>query len=394
MYSDLAARNCLVGTQHTIKVADFGLARCIERDLTYRAHEGAKFPIKWTAPEGLVYNLFSTKSDVWAFGILLWEIATYGKTPYPGVELQDVYVLLERGTRMLCPEGCPEPVYELMLQCWQWLPEQRPPFSDILSQLESMPTNSTMEEEEQIDFDITSTTSSSSLLLNNNEIKVINSSEPNRSTKHPPNIAYPRPPLPPRPPPPRRSTSCDYLIDENDDNQFDMIKEDCKSDLGSDIPVNAINNNNNVNHKSHKGIFTRSFKNPLSKQLHIGDLSTDEFGTAEKDLPFTNSGSLGRKRTAPRPPRRTTPVKPLNFLTDFNSLEDNSCVYPNSHLDDFDHPPLPPPPVHLDSSHHQIHQPRSQQHPRLAPQPNNGSLPNNSNSTPFSVPSVMSSSGM
>lgn len=112
----------------------------------------------------------------------------------------------------------------LFFSGWQWLPEQRPPFSDILSQLESMPTNSTMEEEEQIDFDITSTTSSSSLLLNNNEIKVTNSSEPNRSTKHPPNIAYPRPPLPPRPPPPRRSTSCDYLIDENDDNQFDMIK--------------------------------------------------------------------------------------------------------------------------------------------------------------------------
>ncbi|CAH8518788.1 unnamed protein product [Schistosoma rodhaini] len=398
IHRDLAARNCLVGTQHTIKVADFGLARCIERDLTYRAHEGAKFPIKWTAPEGLVYNLFSTKSDVWAFGILLWEIATYGKTPYPGVELQDVYVLLERGTRMLCPEGCPEPVYELMLQCWQWLPEQRPPFSDILNQLESMPTNSTMEEEEeQIDFDITSTTSSSSLLLNNNEIKVINSSESNRSIKHPPNIAYPRPPLPPRPPPPRRSTSCDYLIDENDDNQFDMIKEDCKSDLGSDIPVNAMNNNkNNVSHKSHRGIFTRSFKNPLSKQLHIGDLSTDEFGTAEKDLPFTNSGSLGRKRTAPRPPRRTTPVKPLNFLTDFNLLEDNNCVCPNPYRDDFDHAPLPPPPppVHLDSSHHQIHQTRSQQHPRPAPQSNNGSLSNNSNATPFSVPSVMSSSAI
>ncbi|VDQ01086.1 unnamed protein product [Trichobilharzia regenti] len=106
IHRDLAARNCLVGRQHTIKVADFGLARCIERDLTYRAHEGAKFPIKWTAPE-----------DVWAFGVLLWEIATYGKTPYPGVELQDVYVLLERGTRMLRPEGCPEQVYELMLQC-------------------------------------------------------------------------------------------------------------------------------------------------------------------------------------------------------------------------------------------------------------------------------------
>lgn len=89
----------------------------MERDLTYRAHEGAKFPIKWTAPEGLVYNLFSTKSDVWAFGVLLWEIATYGKTPYPGIELQDVYVFLERGSRMEQPQGCPEPIYRIMLQC-------------------------------------------------------------------------------------------------------------------------------------------------------------------------------------------------------------------------------------------------------------------------------------
>ncbi|KAH8860816.1 Tyrosine-protein kinase ABL1 [Schistosoma japonicum] len=390
IHRDLAARNCLVGAQHTIKVADFGLARCIERDLTYRAHEGAKFPIKWTAPEGLVYNLFSTKSDVWAFGILLWEIATYGKTPYPGVELQDVYVLLERGTRMLCPEGCPEPVYELMLQCWQWLPEQRPPFSDILSQLESMQTNPTTLED-QIDNDLTA----ASLLSSNNEIKVINSNDTNKLFKRPPNL-YPRPPLPPRPPPPRRSTSCDYLVDENEDNRCDKTKEDCKSDLGSDVPVNN-------NHKSHGNVFTKSYKNSLSKHLHIDDLSTDEFCTTEKDLSFTNSGSLGRRRTAPRPPRRTTPVKPLNFQVDFSSLEGNTnivgSVYPNSHWDDIDHTPLPPPPppIHLDSSHHQTHQSRSnqqQQYPRLPHPSNNGSLSNNSNSTPLTMPLVMSSSAI
>lgn len=95
---DLAARNCLVGENHLVKVADFGLARLM-RDDTYTAHAGAKFPIKWTAPEGLAYNKFSTKSDVWAFGILLWEIATYGMSPYPGIDLTDVYHTLETGYR-------------------------------------------------------------------------------------------------------------------------------------------------------------------------------------------------------------------------------------------------------------------------------------------------------
>ena len=86
---DLAARNCLVGESHVVKVADFGLARLI-RDDTYTAHPGAKFPIKWTAPEGLAFNKFTTKSDVWAFGILLWEIVTLGDTPYKNLSVEEV----------------------------------------------------------------------------------------------------------------------------------------------------------------------------------------------------------------------------------------------------------------------------------------------------------------
>ena len=106
----------MVGDDHLVKVADFGLARLMKDD-TYTAQAGAKFPIKWTAPEGLAFNRFSVKSDVWAFGVLLWELATYGKSPYPGVELNEVYHLLEKGYRMECPSGCPPNVYELMKDC-------------------------------------------------------------------------------------------------------------------------------------------------------------------------------------------------------------------------------------------------------------------------------------
>ncbi|CAK9800294.1 Tyrosine-protein kinase Abl [Anthophora plagiata] len=146
IHRDLAARNCLVGENHLVKVADFGLARLM-RDDTYTAHAGAKFPIKWTAPEGLAYNKFSTKSDVWAFGILLWEIATYGMSPYPGVELTDVYHMLEKGYRMECPPGCPPKVYELMRQCWQWSAADRPTFKEIHHSLENMFQESSITEE-------------------------------------------------------------------------------------------------------------------------------------------------------------------------------------------------------------------------------------------------------
>ncbi|KAG7199903.1 hypothetical protein KM043_014347 [Ampulex compressa] len=146
IHRDLAARNCLVGENHLVKVADFGLARLM-RDDTYTAHAGAKFPIKWTAPEGLAYNKFSTKSDVWAFGILLWEIATYGMSPYPGVDLTDVYHMLEKGYRMDCPKGCPPKVYELMRQCWQWSALERPTFKEIHHSLENMFQESSITEE-------------------------------------------------------------------------------------------------------------------------------------------------------------------------------------------------------------------------------------------------------
>ncbi|OQR66628.1 hypothetical protein BIW11_14028 [Tropilaelaps mercedesae] len=159
IHRDLAARNCLVGENHLIKVADFGLARLMRDDDTYTAHAGAKFPIKWTAPEGLAFNKFSTKSDVWAFGILLWEIATYGMSPYPGVDLSEVYRMLESGYRMGCPAGCPSSVYELMRKCWSWNAADRPSFREILEMLDHMFQHSSIQEEVERQLENQQTTS-------------------------------------------------------------------------------------------------------------------------------------------------------------------------------------------------------------------------------------------
>ncbi|XP_054612796.1 tyrosine-protein kinase ABL1 isoform X2 [Dunckerocampus dactyliophorus] len=146
IHRDLAARNCLVGENHLVKVADFGLSRLMTGD-TYTAHAGAKFPIKWTAPESLAYNKFSIKSDVWAFGVLLWEIATYGMSPYPGIDLSQVYELLEKDYRMDRPEGCPEKVYELMRACWRWNPLERPSFAETHQAFETMFQESSISDE-------------------------------------------------------------------------------------------------------------------------------------------------------------------------------------------------------------------------------------------------------
>ncbi|EGD74404.1 TK/ABL protein kinase [Salpingoeca rosetta] len=148
IHRDLAARNCLVGENLTVKLADFGLARLLQVEDPYTAKEGSKFPIKWTAPESLSFNRFTIKSDVWAFGICLWEIATLGSTPYPGMDLYTVLDRLDAGYRMPRPEGCPAEVYQLMRDCWQQDPNDRPAFKDIRRRLESMYADgSTIEEE-------------------------------------------------------------------------------------------------------------------------------------------------------------------------------------------------------------------------------------------------------
>ncbi|XP_040919767.1 tyrosine-protein kinase Blk [Toxotes jaculatrix] len=133
IHRDLRAANILVSETLHCKIADFGLARIIESE--YTAQEGAKFPIKWTAPEAINYGTFSIKSDVWSFGILLTEIVTYGRIPYPGMTNPEVIRRLERSYRMSAPEGCPEELYEIMMMCWKQRPDDRPTFEFLQNTL-------------------------------------------------------------------------------------------------------------------------------------------------------------------------------------------------------------------------------------------------------------------
>ncbi|KAM8977359.1 tyrosine-protein kinase Lck [Pelodytes ibericus] len=135
IHRDLRAANILVSESVCCKIADFGLARLIQND-TYTAKEGAKFPIKWTAPEAINYGKFTIKSDVWSFGVLLTEIITYGRIPYPGMNNPEVIDQLEHGYRMPPPEHCPKELYDLMLRCWKESPEERPTFEFLRSMLE------------------------------------------------------------------------------------------------------------------------------------------------------------------------------------------------------------------------------------------------------------------
>ena len=140
IHRDLAARNILVGENRVCKVADFGLARVIDEDI-YEAHTGAKFPIKWTAPEAAMYSRFTIKSDVWSFGILLYEIITYGRFPYPGMTNAEVLEKIQTGYRMACPPNCPKNLHDMMLECWRDDPSSRPTFETLQWQLEEFFTS-------------------------------------------------------------------------------------------------------------------------------------------------------------------------------------------------------------------------------------------------------------
>ncbi|XP_039933144.1 tyrosine-protein kinase Fes/Fps isoform X1 [Hirundo rustica] len=131
IHRDLAARNCLVTERNTLKISDFGMSR-EEEDGIYASTGGMKqIPVKWTAPEALNYGRYSSESDVWSFGILLWEAFSLGAVPYANLTNQQTREAVEHGMRLDPPEQCPEEVYQLMQRCWEYDPHKRPSFSTI-----------------------------------------------------------------------------------------------------------------------------------------------------------------------------------------------------------------------------------------------------------------------
>ncbi|XP_048195957.1 tyrosine-protein kinase SYK isoform X1 [Perognathus longimembris pacificus] len=129
VHRDLAARNVLLVTQHYAKISDFGLSKALGADESYyKAQTHGKWPVKWYAPECINYYKFSSKSDVWSFGVLMWEAFSYGQKPYRGMKGSEVTAMLEKGERMGCPTGCPREMYELMNLCWTYEVEKRPGF--------------------------------------------------------------------------------------------------------------------------------------------------------------------------------------------------------------------------------------------------------------------------
>ncbi|CAH1776538.1 unnamed protein product [Owenia fusiformis] len=138
IHRDLAARNCLVGDNLVVKVGDFGLARYVLDD-EYTSSSGTKFPIKWAPPEVLGYTRFSSKSDVWAFGVLMWEIFTGGDMPYGKIKNQEVVEqVVHHGKRLEKPQACPGEVYDIMMVCWEKDERNRPGFAVLENKLANL----------------------------------------------------------------------------------------------------------------------------------------------------------------------------------------------------------------------------------------------------------------
>jgi len=135
IHRDLAARNCMVNSDGVVKVADFGLSHDLFDDDYYRSESDKPLPIKWLAVECITEKKYSEKSDVWSFGILMWEVLTRGEQPYPDMKKEQVKEHVQKGGRLIKPAHVPAEIYSLMTDCWQHTPADRPSFRDVTHRL-------------------------------------------------------------------------------------------------------------------------------------------------------------------------------------------------------------------------------------------------------------------
>ncbi|XP_034436885.1 platelet-derived growth factor receptor beta [Hippoglossus hippoglossus] len=139
VHRDLAARNVLVCEGELVKVCDFGLARDPMKDQDYIARGNSFLPLKWMSPESIFQSIYSCQSDVWSYGVLLWEIFSLGESPYPDLPVtREFYSALKRGHRMSRPEHAPHHIFQLMTRCWEVEPQLRPSFSSLIVSVGSL----------------------------------------------------------------------------------------------------------------------------------------------------------------------------------------------------------------------------------------------------------------
>ncbi|XP_065204985.1 fibroblast growth factor receptor 1-like isoform X2 [Planococcus citri] len=141
IHRDLASRNVLITEDYVMKVADFGLARNVHENYYYRSTTACELPFKWMAPEALFQKKYTTRSDVWSFGITLYEMMSQGAEPYTGLTVDQVVQRVSEGFRLDKPELCSNEIYQLMLDCWSYLPEERPTFTEIKERLVELINN-------------------------------------------------------------------------------------------------------------------------------------------------------------------------------------------------------------------------------------------------------------
>uniref|UniRef100_A0A672KHH0 Focal adhesion kinase 1 n=1 Tax=Sinocyclocheilus grahami TaxID=75366 RepID=A0A672KHH0_SINGR len=148
VHRDIAARNVLVSSVDCVKLGDFGLSRYMEDSSYYKASKG-KLPIKWMAPESINFRRFTSASDVWMFGVCMWEILMYGVKPFQGVKNNDVIGRIENGERLAMPPNCPPTLYSLMTKCWAYDPSKRPRFTELKGQLSTILAEEKAQQEER-----------------------------------------------------------------------------------------------------------------------------------------------------------------------------------------------------------------------------------------------------